>query len=244
MSHAPSVAAAARSLRPPAPREFPLVRRQHPDHGDGGPDPGGGRRLADVRAHARSAGARDGRPGRGGAVHRLRALRRARRGRPRPPAGRARRRCRSCCRLRRRRWPRRASAGRARGRPSGAWIRSASTRSSSSAGRRAASCCRRATRSAPIWCPRPLFPSAVAWRTGIWQVAAVTGPALGGLFYAWVGATASYAIAAALMAISLVTVARIDAPARPRRRGPSRWWPASASRAGVPLLAARSSSAR
>ena len=38
--------------------------------------------------------------------------------------------------------------------------------------------------------PRPLFPSAVAWRTGIWQVAAVTGPAMGGLLYAWVGATA------------------------------------------------------
>jgi MFS family permease len=63
--------------------------------------------------------------------------------------------------------------------------------------------------------PRPLFPSAVAWRTGIWQVAAVTGPAMGGLLYAWVGATSSYAIAAGLMAISLVTVARIRAPARP-----------------------------
>ena len=63
--------------------------------------------------------------------------------------------------------------------------------------------------------PRPLFPSAVAWRTGIWQVAAVTGPALGGILYAWVGATSSYAIAAGLMAISLVTVARIRAPARP-----------------------------
>ena len=62
--------------------------------------------------------------------------------------------------------------------------------------------------------PRPLFPSAVAWRTGIWQVAAVTGPAMGGLLYAWVGATSSYAIAAGLMAISLVTVARIDAPVR------------------------------
>jgi len=50
--------------------------------------------------------------------------------------------------------------------------------------------------------PRPLYPSAVAWRTGIWQVAAVSGPALGGIFYAWLGATPSYAIAAVLMAIS------------------------------------------
>src|SRR6266436_3320083 len=31
--------------------------------------------------------------------------------------------------------------------------------------------------------PRPLFASSVAWRTGIWQVAAVTGPAVGGILY-------------------------------------------------------------
>src|SRR3954468_16816797 len=64
--------------------------------------------------------------------------------------------------------------------------------------------------------PRALYPSAVAWRAGIWQVAAVAGPALGGVCYAWVGPTRSYAIAAVLMAASLVTVARIHAPARPR----------------------------
>src|SRR5436190_2540200 len=63
--------------------------------------------------------------------------------------------------------------------------------------------------------PRTLYPSAVAWRAGIWQVAAVAGPALGGVFYAWVGPTRSYAIAAVLMAASLFTVARIRAPARP-----------------------------
>jgi MFS family permease len=62
--------------------------------------------------------------------------------------------------------------------------------------------------------PRPLFPSAVAWRAGIWQVAAVAGPALGGLFYWWFGPTRSYVISAALMAASLFTVARIRAPAR------------------------------
>jgi len=62
--------------------------------------------------------------------------------------------------------------------------------------------------------PRPLFPSAVAWRTGIWQVAAVSGPALGGILYAWVGPTVSYAIAAVLMAVALVAVARINVPPR------------------------------
>src|SRR5262245_1096076 len=65
--------------------------------------------------------------------------------------------------------------------------------------------------------PRVLFPRAVAWRAGVWQVAAVTGPALGGILYAAVGPTWSYAIAAALMATSLVTVWRIRAPARPPR---------------------------
>jgi MFS family permease len=63
--------------------------------------------------------------------------------------------------------------------------------------------------------PRAMFPSAVAWRTGIWQVAAVTGPALGGLCYGWIGATASYGVAAVLMAAALGTVSRINAPARP-----------------------------
>ena len=85
--------------------------------------------------------------------------------------------------------------------------------------------------------PRPLFPSAVAWRTGIWQVAAVTGPAMGGLLYAWVGPTSSYAIAAGLMAISLVTVARIDAPVRPKA---ARAEPLVASvRAGLTFLFSR-----
>jgi MFS family permease len=85
--------------------------------------------------------------------------------------------------------------------------------------------------------PRPLFPSAVAWRTGIWQVAAVTGPAMGGILYAWVGATSSYAIAAGLMAVSLVTVGRIDAPARQRA---ARAEPLVASvRAGLTFLFSR-----
>jgi MFS family permease len=57
--------------------------------------------------------------------------------------------------------------------------------------------------------PRSLFASAVAWRTGIWQVAAVTGPAFGGLLYASVGPTASYGVAAVLMAAAFVAVANV-----------------------------------
>jgi MFS family permease len=67
--------------------------------------------------------------------------------------------------------------------------------------------------------PRPLFASSVAWRTGIWQVAAVTGPAVGGVLYATVGPTASYVVAAALMGAAFVAVANVQvvvarAPAR------------------------------
>jgi MFS family permease len=57
--------------------------------------------------------------------------------------------------------------------------------------------------------PRPLFASSVAWRTGIWQVAAVTGPAVGGVLYVSVGPTASYVVAAAFMATAFVAVARV-----------------------------------
>jgi hypothetical protein len=63
--------------------------------------------------------------------------------------------------------------------------------------------------------PRPLLPSAVAWRAGVWQVAAVTGPALGGICYGWLGPIASYGVAAGLMAAAFVTVARIRVPTRP-----------------------------
>src|SRR5262249_28376454 len=86
--------------------------------------------------------------------------------------------------------------------------------------------------------PRPLFPSAVAWRAGSWQVAAVAGPALGGLFYWWFGATRSYVISAALMATSLFMVARIRAPARPASARPDAPLLASV-REGLAFLFAR-----
>ncbi len=82
--------------------------------------------------------------------------------------------------------------------------------------------------------PRPLYPSAIAWRTGIWQVAAVSGPALGGILYAWVGPTISYAIAAVLMAVALSAVARIRVAPRTQ---PARPEPLLASvRAGLAFL--------
>jgi MFS family permease len=85
--------------------------------------------------------------------------------------------------------------------------------------------------------PRPLFARAVAWRTAIWQVAAVAGPALGGVLYAWVGPTVSYAIAAALMAAAFAAVARIEVT---ERRAPPAGGPLWASvREGLAFLVRR-----
>jgi len=65
--------------------------------------------------------------------------------------------------------------------------------------------------------PRSLYSASVAWRTGIWQVAAVAGPALGGLLYGWFGAGAAYAVASVLMATAFGAVFRIRAGVAPRR---------------------------
>jgi MFS family permease len=58
--------------------------------------------------------------------------------------------------------------------------------------------------------PRHLYPNAVTWRSSTWQLAAVLGPALGGLIYGFGSATAAYVVDVALMAAALVAIARID----------------------------------
>jgi MFS family permease len=60
--------------------------------------------------------------------------------------------------------------------------------------------------------PRHLQGRAVAWRSGVWQVAAVGGPALGGWLYAWLGPTGSYGVAAAMMAVGFTAVLRVELP--------------------------------
>ena len=52
--------------------------------------------------------------------------------------------------------------------------------------------------------PRTLYSNAVTWRSGSWQLAAVLGPALGGLLYAIGGITLSYAVDAILMSFAVV----------------------------------------
>ena len=46
--------------------------------------------------------------------------------------------------------------------------------------------------------PRETYANAVAWRSSLWQFAAVIGPALGGMLYGFSGPVASYATEAVL----------------------------------------------
>lgn len=57
--------------------------------------------------------------------------------------------------------------------------------------------------------PRELYPNAVAWRSSVWQVAAVLGPALGGFMYAYGGAAFAYAVDVALTVVALFALFRI-----------------------------------
>ena len=58
--------------------------------------------------------------------------------------------------------------------------------------------------------PRELYASAVAWRTSSWHLAAVAGPALGGLVYGFSGPAPAYAGVIVMMTISLFTVASVE----------------------------------
>ena len=63
--------------------------------------------------------------------------------------------------------------------------------------------------------PREIYPNAVAWRTSVWQFAAVVGPAVGGLLYGFSGPTLAYEIDVALLAISLIGLWLITHRSRP-----------------------------
>jgi MFS family permease len=58
--------------------------------------------------------------------------------------------------------------------------------------------------------PRELFHNAVTWRSSAWQLAAVVGPAVGGLLYAVGGTTAAYTGDVVLMIIGLAAIASIQ----------------------------------
>jgi MFS family permease len=62
--------------------------------------------------------------------------------------------------------------------------------------------------------PRELYPRAIAWRTGTFQLCAVLGPAVGGLLYGWLGAEGAYLASALLLLIAWLTMAGVRPPAR------------------------------
>jgi MFS family permease len=63
--------------------------------------------------------------------------------------------------------------------------------------------------------PRELYPQAVAWRTSMWHLAAVVGPASGGLLYGFVGAAAAYTAVIIGMALSLAAIAAVERRGKP-----------------------------
>ena len=69
--------------------------------------------------------------------------------------------------------------------------------------------------------PRELYPRAVAWRTASWHLAAVAGPALGGLLYGFSGPTLAYGVVIAGMTLSLAAVASVTHRVRPVPAGGS-----------------------
>ena len=70
--------------------------------------------------------------------------------------------------------------------------------------------------------PRVLYPRAIAWRTGVFQLCAIVGPALGGLLYAWAGAGGAYIATIILLLAALLTMLGVRVPARatPPSRAP------------------------
>ncbi len=62
---------------------------------------------------------------------------------------------------------------------------------------------------APALVPREIFPNAMMWRSSMWQMAMVVGPALGGFVVAWY-VPAAYVICAASTVVFLVMLAMLD----------------------------------
>lgn len=64
--------------------------------------------------------------------------------------------------------------------------------------------------------PRELYPNAVAWRTSTWHLAAVAGPALGGLIYGFSGPAPAYGCVIGAMAAALAIVSSVSHRVKPQ----------------------------
>lgn len=63
--------------------------------------------------------------------------------------------------------------------------------------------------------PRELYPAGVAWRSSTWQLAAIVGPAFGGLLYGFAGAAVAYASVTVLFGLAAITIWTIAHRVRP-----------------------------
>ncbi len=75
----------------------------------------------------------------------------------------------------------------------------------------------------PNLVPVALFGNAVGINSGMWQVATIAGPALGGAVYAHAGPLAVYAAVAALLAVAVGATAAMRAPPQAPPAEPANW---------------------
>ncbi len=61
--------------------------------------------------------------------------------------------------------------------------------------------------------PKELFANASTWNSTVWQIGAVSGPAIGGLIYGFYGITASYSVVIISILISLLSILMV--PSKP-----------------------------
>lgn len=66
--------------------------------------------------------------------------------------------------------------------------------------------------------PRELYPNAVAWRASSWHLAAVAGPAFGGMIYGFSGPAATYVAVIVVMLLSLVAIMSVEHRGRPEEK--------------------------
>lgn len=64
--------------------------------------------------------------------------------------------------------------------------------------------------------PRELYANSISWRTSTWQLAAIVGPAAGGLIYGFGGAAAAYGVVCVLMAMALLALSAVAHDVRPQ----------------------------
>lgn len=64
--------------------------------------------------------------------------------------------------------------------------------------------------------PRELYANSISWRTSTWQLAAIVGPAAGGLIYGFGGAAAAYGAVSVLMALALLALGAVAHDSRPQ----------------------------